>query len=242
MIKKLIMLVGLLVVIGLASVYFYRNALVETAVEESGDYVLGVSTDLGSASLDLGGGSVALNDYSISNPEGFEKEHFLVLEHGLLAVNSGSILDDEVIVDSIVLEGFRLSLEQIDQMGNYLTILDNLKKFDMSSSSESDQRLRINKVMLRDIGVDASLTLLGQKRGEKSFTVDNIMLENVGGADGTSVGGLIKTVVSEVLTKATAGGMGFSGIDIDGQIDKLKEEGTGKLEEAAKDKLKGLGL
>ena len=65
MIKKLIMLVGLLVVIGLASVYFYRNTLVETAVEESGDYVLGVSTDLGSANLDLGGGSVDLNDYSI---------------------------------------------------------------------------------------------------------------------------------------------------------------------------------
>jgi uncharacterized protein involved in outer membrane biogenesis len=236
------MIVILLVVIGLGSVYFYRNALVETAVEESGDYVLGVSTNLESASLDIGGGSVALDDYSISNPEGFEGEHFLRLEHGLLAVNSGSILDDEVVIDSIVLEGFQLSLEQIDQKGNYLAILDNLRQFDVSSSSESERRLRINKVMLRDIGVEVSLTLMGQKQALKSFTVENIILENVGGTDGTSVGGLIKTVVTEILTKTTAGSKGLMGVDIDAQIDKLKDEGTTKLEEAAKDKLKGLGL
>lgn len=242
MIKKLIILVVLLVVVGLTSAYLYRNALVETAVEESGDYVLGVSTNLGSAGLDLGAGSVALDDYSISNPEGFEGEHFLRLEYGLLAVNSGSIFDDEVIIDSIVLEGFQLSLEQIDQKGNYLAILDNLKQFDVSSSSESEQRLRINKVMLRDIGVDVSLTLMGQKQADKSFTVENITLENVGGTDGTSVGGLIKTIVTEVLTKTTAGGKGLLGVDIDAQIDKLKEEGTTKLEDAAKDKLKDLGL
>ena len=53
---------------------------------------------------------------------------------------------------------------------------------------------------------------------------------------------MIKTVVTEVLTKATAGGQGLSGIDFGSQIDKLKEEGTTKLEDAAKDKLKGLGL
>jgi len=133
MIKKLLMLVVLLVVVGLATVYFYRNALVEAAVEESGDYVLGVSTDLGSAGLDIRGGSVTLDNYSISNPDGFEGENFLSLEHGLLDVNSGSILDDEVVIDSLVLEGFRLNLEQIDKKGNYLTILDNLKKFEVSA-------------------------------------------------------------------------------------------------------------
>ncbi|MCP4675250.1 MAG: hypothetical protein GY854_07035, partial [Deltaproteobacteria bacterium] len=235
MIKKLLLLVVLVVVVGLVAVYLYRNALVEAAVEESGNYVLGVPTDLGSAGLDLGGGSLSLDNYSISNPEGFEGEHFLVLERGVLDVESGSILDDEVVVDSLVLEGFRISLEQIDKKGNYLAILDNLKKFELSSSSESNKRLKISKLALRDIGVDASLTLMGKKQVDKSFTVENITLENVGGGEGTSVGGLIKTVVTEVLTKATSGGLGIPGIDVDAEIDKLKEEGTDKLEEAAKD-------
>ncbi len=90
--------------------------------------------------------------------------------------------------------------------------------------------------------VDAVLTLLGQKRGEKSFTVENITLNNVGGADGTSVGGLIKTIVTEVLAKSTGGGKGLLGLDFEAEAGKLKEEGTKKLEDAAKDQLKGLGL
>lgn len=242
MLKKLVVIIILVIVVGLASVYFYRNALVEMAVEESGDYALGVSTDLGSAGLDLGGGSVSLNDYSISNPEGFEGEYFLQLEHGFLDVNSGSILDDEVVIDSLVLEGFRLNLEQIDRKGNYLTILDNLKKLDASGSSESEQRLKIKKLILRNIGVDASLTLMGKKQAEKSFVVENITLENVGGSDGTTVAGLIKTIVTKVLAKATSNGQGLLGIDFDAKVGKLKDEGVKKLEDAAKDKLKKLGF
>jgi len=242
MIKKLLITVVLIVIIALAAVYFYRNALVKTAVEEAGDYALGVKTNLGAAGLNIGGGSLSLDDYSIHNPEGFEGEKSLHLKHGLLDVQGGSILDDEVVVDSLVLEGFRLSLEQIGKDGNYLTIMNNLKKFDMSSSSESNKRLKINKVMLRDIGVDASLTLLGKKQAEKSFTVDNITLENVGGAEGTTVAGVIKTVVTAVLTKATAGGKGIIGVNVDAELNKLKEEGKDKLEEAAKDQLKKIGL
>jgi uncharacterized protein involved in outer membrane biogenesis len=242
MIKKILILLVLLVVVGLASVYIYRNALVETAVEESGNYVLGVPTDLGSASLDLGGGSLSLKDYSISNPDGFEGETFLELDYCMLDVNSGSILDDEVMIDSIVLEGFKLNLEQIDKKGNYLTILNNLKKLDATGSSESEQRLKVGKVMLRDIRVSAALTVMGKKQAEKSFTVENITLENVGGADGTTVGGLIKTVVTELLSKATVGGRGLLGFDVNAELDKLKDDGTSKLEEAARKKLKALGL
>ncbi len=242
MFKKIVLVVILTAVVGLTAAYFYRNSLVETAVEESGNYILGVSTNLGSADLDIGGGSLSLDEYSISNPDGFEGENFMVLNHAMLDVNSGSILDDEVIIDSIVLDGFRLSLEQIDKKGNYLTILDNLKKFDLPSSSESEQRFKVGKVMLRDIGVDLSATVMGKKLADKSFTVENFSLENVGGSDGTSAAGLIKTVVIEIVTKSTAGGKGLLGVDVDAEVDKLKAEGTQKLEEAAKDKLKGLGL
>lgn len=242
MFKKIILVVILTVVVGLTAAYLYRNNLVETAVEESGDYVLGVSTNLGSAGLDIGGGSLSLDDYTISNPDGFQGENFMVLNHAMLDVNSGSILDDEVVIDSIVLDGFRLSLEQIDNKGNYLTILDNLKKFELSSSSESEQRFKIGKVILRDIGVDLSATVMGKKLADKSFTVENFSLENVGGSGGTSVAGLIKIVVTEIVTKSTTGGKGLLGVDVDAEINKLKDEGTHKLEEAAKDKLKGIGL
>lgn len=241
MFKKLILIVLILIVGGLAAVYFYRNMLVETAVEESGDYVLAVETNLGSANLDLSGGSLSLADYSIANPVGFEGENFLTLKKGIVAVDNGSLLDNEVVVDSIVLEGFRLSLEQIDRKGNYLTLLDNIKKFDVSSESESSKRLIVKKVALRDIGADLSLSLMGKVSEKKSFTLKDFTIENIGGTDGTTTSGIIKQVMSELLTRAGKEGA-LSGLDIDGQLNKLKEEGTEKLEGAAKDKLKNLGL
>lgn len=241
MFKKLILVVLALILISLTAAYFYRNMLVEAAVEESGDYVLGVETNLGSANLNLGGGSLSLSDYTIANPEGFEGDHFLSLKEGIVAVNSGSLLDDQVVVDSIVLDGFRLSLEQIDRNGNYLTLLNNLKKFDVSSESESDKKLIVKKVALRDIGADLSLSLMGKVNEQKSFVLDDFTIENIGGIEGTTTSGLIKRVMSELLTRVGKSGT-LSGLDIDGQLNKLKDEGTEKLEDAAKDKLKDLGL
>jgi len=241
MLKKILLLILLVIVIGLTAAYFYRNMLVEAAVEKSGTYVLKVDTNLGSASLDLGGGSLSLSDYTIDNPAGFEGDHFLKLDHAMVAVNSGSLLDDEVVIDSIVLEGFRLSLEQIDRKGNYLTLLDNLKKFNVSSDSESSKKLKVKKVALRDIGADLSLSLMGKVSEKKSFVLDDFTLKDVGGADGTTTSGLIKTVIGELLTRVGKSGP-LKGLDLDSQVDKLKDEGTKKIEETAKDKLKGLGL
>lgn len=242
MLKKILVIIVVLIIVVLVGLYMYRNALVQAAVVESGDYALGVPTELGSTSLNIGGGSLTLKNYAIRNPEGFKGKDFLVLKLGVLDVQGGSLLDNEVVVDSLVLEGFRLSLEQVDGKGNYRSILDNLKKFDMSSSDKSDKRLKVKKLMLRDIGVEASLTLMGKEQVDKSFTIDDITLENVGGTDGTSVGGLIKTVVSSVLSKATSDGNIMGGFDVQGKVDSLKEEGKEKLEDAAKDQLKKIGL
>ena len=98
MFKKLILAVVILTVVALLVAYFARNMMVETAVEEGTGYALGVETDLGSAGLELGGGSLELNDLEIDNPEGFEADHFMTLRRGMLDVDAGSILDDEVMV------------------------------------------------------------------------------------------------------------------------------------------------
>lgn len=241
MLKKILLIVLILIVIGLTAVYFYRNMLAETAIEESGNYVLGIETNLGSANLDLSGGSLSLSDYTIDNPEGFEGDYFLSLKKGVVAVNGGSLLDDEVVIDSIVLDGFRLSLEQIDRKGNYLTLLDNIKKFELSSDSKSSKKFKVKKVALRDIGADFSLSLMGKVSENRSFVLDDFTIDNIGGATGTTTSGIIKRVMSELLTRAGKEGA-LSGLDIDRQFNKLKEEGTEKLEGATKDKLKNLGL
>jgi len=240
MLKKIMLAVVILVVGTLATVYIIRDTLVERAVEEGGTYALGVETDLGSAGLELSGGSLELNNYEIRNPEGFSAENIFSIRKAMLDVNTGSLLDDEVVVDSLIIEGIRLNIEQIDTKGNYQVLMDNIKKLDLGESSSDDQhKIKINKAAIRDIQVTGSLSLSGMKPVEKSYSVDNITMTNLGGKDGASVSEITAMVTKKLLQSSLAAG---SGILPEGFGKNVKEAANQKIDEAkeeAESKLKG---
>lgn len=200
MIKKIIFWVVVLLVVVLAGAFFARNILVEKAVETGCTYALGVETNLGSASLEIRGGSLELNNFEVGNPEGFTADNFLVLDRARLDVETGSILDNEVVIDSLIIEGVALNLEQLDRKGNYQVLLDNINAMDLSSSEDS-RRLRIGLIVLRDINVTGSLNLMG-KTHEKSFKIGNFKLRNIGGDTGAKTGEVAAAVVRAIILKA----------------------------------------
>lgn len=158
----------------------------------------------------------------------------------MLDVNTGSLLDDEVKVDSLIIEGIRLNIEQIDTKGNYKVLMDNIKKLDMGeSSSESEHRLKIGKVAIRDIQVTGSLSLTGMKPVEKSYSVNNITMTNLGGKDGANVSEITAMITKKLLQSSLAAG---SGILPEGFGKNVKEAANQKIDEAkeeAESKLKG---
>jgi hypothetical protein len=239
MIKKILLWGLVLVVVGLGAAYFARNWLVEKGVEKGCTYALGVESDLGSARLELGGGSLDLNNLVIANPEGFSAENFMTLRRGVLDVDAGSVLDDEVVVDSLVIEGVRLNLEQIDNKGNYRVLIDHAKQIEMSSSEE-EQKFRIGLVALRDIQVSGSLSALG-KTLEKSFTVDDFTLRNIGSDNGATIGQVTSKIVQAVVAKALTTGKGVLPDGFGQNLSDLKNEAVEKLQTEAEDKLKDLG-
>jgi hypothetical protein len=237
--KKIVLVVILVIILAITVAYFVRNMLVEKAVEAGSTYALGVETDLGSAGLEIGGGSIELNNLNVSNPDGFQADHFLSLRHGMFSVDAGSILDDEVVVDSFIIEGITLNLEQIDRKGNYLVLMDNIKKLDLSSSEET-QKFRIGLIALRDVNVTGSLNLLGKKY-EKSFKLDNFSLRNVGSDNGATISQVTATVVKALVTKALAAGNGVLPEGFGKNLSELKDQGIEKVKTEATDKLKDLG-
>jgi uncharacterized protein involved in outer membrane biogenesis len=239
MFKKIALSVVFLLIVGLAVAYFIRNMLVEKAVEAATTYALGVETNLGSASLEIGGGSLELKNLAVSNPEGFMAKNFLALRRGMFDVDAGSVLDDEVVVDSFIIEGVTLNLEQIDKKGNYQVLLDNIKRLDLSSSGES-QKFRIGLIALRDINVTGSLSLLGKKI-EKPFKLDNFSLRNVGSDNGAKISEITATVVKTLITKALAAGSGLLAEGFGKNLSDLKDEGIEKIKTEATDKIKDLG-
>lgn len=239
MVRKIILWVIIIVVVAFGAAYVARNLLVERGVEAGCTYALGVESNLGSARLEIGGGSLDLNNLEIANPAGFTAENFLTLRRGVLDVDAGSVLDDEVVVDSLVIEGVTLNLEQIDNKGNYQVLIDNTKRLELSSSEE-EQKFRIGLVALRDIQVSGTLNALGQKF-EKAFTVEDFTLRDIGGDHGATVSQIAAKVVQAVVSKALTAGKGVLPEGFGQSLSDLKDQGLQKIQTEAADELKELG-
>jgi hypothetical protein len=99
--------------------------------------------------------------------------------------------------------------------------------------------MHIGKISVRDVTVNASLIALGKDRGEKSITVDDFTLTNVGGENGATVKQVIAQVIKALIEKARdAGGKDLLqklGVD----TDKLKEKAAEELKDIGKGILGG---
>ena len=247
MIKRALLIVPIFVIIGLGAAWFTRNILVAKAIIAGSEYALGADVGLRSAGVAIGAGSLTLEEYVVHNPKGFRGDDFFRIDHGIIDVATGSILDKQVRVDSIVLEGVTLSLEQINQDGNYQKILDHIKGVDFGESSESDRTYKIDRLAVRDVTVEATLELMGKKQFEKSYTLDNFEIGNVGSNSGATIGQvsatLVRAVLSRALDKAGSELPGGFGRPIQEQfkekLDEAKDEAVDKLKDAGKSLLGG---
>ena len=243
MLKKIFLGGLVIVVVGLAVAYFVRNSLVAAAIEEGSTRTLGVEVELGSASLGLRAASLGLSDYAIRNPEGFEAENLMAIDRGHLDIDAGSVFDNEIVVDSLVLAGVNVNLLQVDAGNNAGAVMRNIKANVGGSSGESDKKLVIKSLALRDISVSAALTIAGKNQYEGSYSLENFTLENVGGKDGATIGEVAAQVVRAVLTRAAAQGdlPGQLSENIEGlgrsKLEDVKSEVTDKIKDAGKDLL-----
>lgn len=205
--KKAILFIFILIIFVLAGAYFARNMIVVRAIEKGTTYALGVNANVGSANLALGAGSLELNDYKIDNPSGYESDELLTIESGVLRVSYGSVFSNTVVVDSMILDGVKVNLIQRGDKGNFAEIINYARKIEFDTSS-STTLVRINKVAVRNISVNAAFTILSQVNIDKSFAIEDITLTNVGGEEGATIAEIASIVFQEILNKAVIKGKG----------------------------------
>ncbi len=237
---KIIFIILAIIIIGIGGLYFGRNFLVETSVESGSTYALGVDTDLGSAQLEISGGSLTLNDYEISNPDGYQTDNFLVIKSGILDVNEGSILDDDIIIDSLIIDGIELNFEQVETRTNVQEIGNNIKNLDVASSDNGTKRFHIKKIAIRNISVSTLFSILDQKV-EKKFDVDDFNLSNIGEKNGLTVGELSALIVKKISVKVFAE---YSKLPQKKFMQDLKEKATDAVKDIsgdASEKIEELG-
>ena len=204
------LLLGIIIVLALAAigVYIYIDTIAAQAVERGGTYATGVQTQVGSVRLKPFAGEVRMNQLTVDNPEGFDREHFVALGRGAVDVEPGSLMEEQVVIPRIKLSDLALSLERKDGKANYEQIMANLRKVAGSPEDQPDEqkqgkRYIIRELIISDIKVHCDMPLAAAI--EQPITIADIRLENIGSDTdrGVLMGQLTGIIVQSVLKRVS---------------------------------------
>lgn len=152
MIRKLIRVVAVLIVLAVVLVIVIAlslDRLVKAGVEKGGTAVLGVPTELNSASVSVLGGTLELNGLVLGNLEGFQAPEMFRLGSMQVALDLWSLRGDEIVVHEIVVDGPQITLESTGGKTNWGVLAGGLK--DEPSEEEREMKnIRIDRIVVRN--------------------------------------------------------------------------------------------
>ena len=204
--------VGILVLVVIASVVLWIDHVAKAGVEGGATYALGVRTTLDAMDVGVLSGEVKMSELNVRNPAGFKTPHFLRLDDGGVAVSLGSLMEEKVILPELTLSGLNVNLERSGGKANYKVIMDNLKKLESKEEPPADEQKEgkkfvVEKVGIRDVRVNIDLLPIGGELTRIPVTIERIELENVGSDTDRGIpladviGILIKAVLTTVVQK-----------------------------------------
>ena len=205
-IKWVVIVVILLVVIGVAVVLMNLNSIIRSTVESQGTAQLQVPTKLGGVNLSLLGGDLALNDFSIGSPKGFNAPQMLALGKAHVAVSYSDLRGDPVKVGKIELEKPKLVIEQSGMNLNFKALMDQLPKGEPQPAPTPQGESKPLKLIIDTINIKGAQVQFLTSIPGANITIDvpDIALEKVGTGDGSQNGAAVKDVVMLVVTSIAA--------------------------------------
>jgi hypothetical protein len=216
--------VVLLVVIGVAVVYFRLGAIVEYAVESQGSQQMSLKTELDGASVGLFGGEVELDELKIANPPGFEAPHLFTLGGVDVKVPISELRSNPKRVSSITLDKPKLVIERgADGRFNFKAAIDQMPKSPTPTGpaptepspaptepappapAGDEMKLIIDELTIKEatVVVRPGLNLPGIAK-EFTLTVPTVVMKNIGNAEGAQNGAAVRDVAQQVITVLAA--------------------------------------
>ncbi len=193
--------VSLLVVVVVAVAWI--DQLARVGIETGSTYALGTETKVEGVDIGILSGHSEMAGLNIANPEGFEGDHFLKLEQGVLDINLGSLTGDRVEIPLLSLSGIEMRLEKKAGKSNYQQIMDNLSRFESDKTPPPERKegkkFVIREVVIKDVKCHVQLLPLGGQLTEVTVPIDEVRLANIGS---DSESGVLLAQLVDTLLKA----------------------------------------
>lgn len=245
-------LIGLLVAIA-AYLYFSFSTLVKSGVETYAPRYTGTAVQLGGVQASLWGGSVAINDFLIGNPAGFNTSHAFRVGTVSVIVDRGSLRSDVIRIREIVIDRPDIIYELGGGSSNLQTIQNNVQAAagapgtrpaqEAAAPPSEGRKVVIENLHIRNAQVALSAGMLQGRR--IPLPVPDLHLTGLGEKEN---GVLMADVARQVMDRLTSSITGAaSGIDLKGlvpdteAIQREVERATDGVRREVEGALEGIG-
>lgn len=261
--KWLIGIVATLIVLAVVlvvGIVIFINPIVKTTTETLGPALTKAPVTLGRSNISIFGLSVDLEDLKVGSPEGYDADQSLGFKQIYIDVDQSTLFNDIIIVDSVLVDGLGITLEQGLTSNNIQAILNNVKAFvgaeeakktepEPEATEEKKDEGAGKKVVIRRLSIinaQVGLSIKGTGGAQAPIPVLPIHINNIGGdpdakeaPKGATIAEVVETMLSSVLN-ASSGALKAAG-ELLKDAGKVTGETLEKAGDQAKDVLKDAG-
>lgn len=217
-VKKVLVVVGVLVVVVAVGVYWFASnldSLIKTAIETYGSEITKTEVTLDKVEISPTSGVGSLSGLTMGNPAGFESASAFKLGQVSVTLDTGSIGGDTVTIKELVIAAPDVTYEIGSAGSNLDAIRKNVESFtDGTGASpggagsggrdagDGSTKLVIENLYIRDGKVNVSATALGGKT--LGAPLPDIHLKDIGrDSDGATPGEVADRIIKAVSNGAT---------------------------------------
>jgi hypothetical protein len=231
--KLLIGLVVLIVVI--AGVGFYAfDSILKGGIETAGSSVLQTDVTVGSVAVSPLSGSGGIQELRIANPEGFNEPYVMELGGLDVAIETGSVFSDVIVIDRIIIERPVITYETRISTDNVRALLNNLgggsAQQSAGQSAEPGKR-----VVIRDFQMLGTQVRVASTLGSADVTIPDLRLQNIGEESAAvtvaEAGRQIFAAINEQLLAANLPNVEMLRERVDEEVQELRDRAEQQVEE-----------
>ncbi|MGZ8429201.1 MAG: DUF748 domain-containing protein [Candidatus Deferrimicrobiaceae bacterium] len=246
--SKVLIAMGIVAVIVAGGVFFlYPNydRIVAAAIEKYGSEATGTKVAVSSVRIKRNAGEGSIRNLSIGNPLGFSTPSSVHLETITVAVDTGSVTKNRLVIDRVMISAPRITYE-INESGqtNIEAIRSKVEMAEDEAEHEGSSRNRRKikdggntRIIMKSLIIEnGEVTIQAATLPGKTLSVPlpRIELRNIGGKRGAYPGAIATQVlgplVNQVIQAATRAGIG-----------QQPGEGAAEMKKALEEKLAAPG-
>ena len=255
---RIIIVVVILAIVGIAAIVLSLNSAIKKGVETFGPRIAKVPLTLEGVNLSLLSGSGGIKGLIIGNPEGYKTPNAISLGLASVTVAPGSLLSEKIVVKSIRIEAPQVTFEFGPGGNNLQRIQENLEAYAGGSVTDTNKpaeqkpaaeakpgkKMQVDEVIISGGKVTLGAAMLGGKMIEAPLP--EIRLSNLGqgpeGITGVELGKVILSQINKGAIKTYTDNLAKAGEEA---LKKLTANATNTINKATSDVLnkatKGLG-